>query len=213
MRIAGLLQLTDSPAMQAAWETAGKAALVEDHSLPTRLAAVSTLLVAPWSQQKPLSALVDSRQPTELQLAAVKALGNSDQEEVAESLLANWTGLVPKVQESIVDAFFARQDRLPQLLDAVEHDVVSTRQPGRDRCEQLTEHSHPAIRQRARQLLAGRTSDERAAVVRKYASALTLPRDPQRGEAVYTKDVCPLSQAGEQRGRDRTRSAGGPHAT
>jgi len=198
VRIAGLLQLTDSPAMQAAWETARKAALDEDQPLPTRLAAVSTLLVAPWSQQKPLRALLDSRQPTELQLAAIKALGNSDHNEVAESLLANWTGLVPKVQESIVDAFFARQDRLPQLLDAVERDVVSTANLGALRREQLTEHSHPAIRQRARQLLAGRTSDERAAIVRKYASALTLPRDPQRGEAVFAKTCARCHKLGNK---------------
>ncbi len=198
VRIAGMLQLTDSPAMQAAWETAGKAALDGEQPLPTRLAAVSTLLAAPWARQKPLRELLDSRQPTELQLAAVKALGNADHTEVAESLLANWTGLVPKVQEAIVDAFFARQDRLPQLLDAVGQGVVSPATLGALRREQLTEHSHPAIRQRARQLLAGRTNDERAVVVRNYASALTLPRDPKRGEAVFAKTCARCHRLGNK---------------
>lgn len=198
VRIAGLLQLSDSPAMQAAWETAVKAALDGERPLPTRLAAVSSLMVAPWPRQNPLRELLDSRHPAELQLAVVKALGNADHKDVAEFLLANWTGLVPRVQEAIIDAFFVRQDRLPQLLDAVEQDVVSAATLGALRREQLTEHSNPAIRKRARQLLAGRTNDERAAVVKQYASALKLPRDPQRGEAVFAKTCARCHRLGDK---------------
>jgi putative membrane-bound dehydrogenase-like protein len=198
VRVAGLLRLSDSPAMKRAWQTAGKSALDGEQPLATRLGAVSLLSVAPWSVQQPLQELLDSRQPTELQLAVVKALGNSDRKEVVGSLLANWTGLVPKVQESVVDALFARQDRLPLLLDAVQKGTVPAVSLGSLRREQLLEHGNLAIRERARRLLANRSSDDRAAVVERYAAALTLPRDPARGEAVFMKNCSKCHRLGDK---------------
>ena len=198
VRVAGLLQLSDSPAMQAAWVTALKTALDTQRPLQGRLDAVSLLKVAPWSQVQALRGLLDARQPTELQLAVVQSLGHSDHPAVAEALVANWSGLVPKVQESVVDAFFARQDRLPGLLDAVQREVVPAVTLSALRREQLIEHSNPAIRQQARLLLASRITDDRAAVLQRYASALTLPRDPRRGEAVYEKTCAKCHRLGNK---------------
>jgi putative heme-binding domain-containing protein len=198
VRIAGLLQLGDSPAMKAAWETAEKAAFDPERSLPSRLDAVALLAVAPWSRQKPLGELLNARQTTELQLAVVKTLGNSQESDVIEVLLANWAGLVPKVQDSVVDACFARQDRLPRLLDAVESGLVPAATLSALRREQLIEHGNKAIRERARQLLLGRLHDDRAPILRLYASALTLPRDPRRGEAVFRKNCAKCHKLGDQ---------------
>ena len=90
--------------------------------------------------------LLDGRQPTELQLAVVSAVAGSDHPAAAEALLANWSGLLPKVQESITDALFARQDRLPRLLDALEQGSVAMNSLGALRREQLSEHGNEAIR-------------------------------------------------------------------
>lgn len=198
VRVAGLLKLSDSSAMQAAWTTAGKTASNPARPLQTRVAAVSLLTVAPWSQQKPLRELLDARQPTQLQLAVVKAIAHTDHKEVPKYLLSNWTGLVPKVQESVVDALFARQDRLAQLLDAVERGIVPAVTLSALRREQLIEHSNQTIRKRARQLLLGQTNDDRAAVLRRYASALTLKRDPRRGEAVFAKTCAKCHRLGKK---------------
>jgi putative membrane-bound dehydrogenase-like protein len=197
VQIAGLLQLDDSPAMQAAWEAAAKAVLDGDRPLPARLAAVASLTVAPWPRQQVLRQLLDARQPAELQLAAVKALGNADHPDVAEALLENWSGLGPRVQESIVDALFTRQERLPRFLDAVERDVVPAVSISALRREQLLEHGNAALRQRARNLLTGRIND-RAEIVKRYTSALSLPRDARRGEAVYRKACARCHRLGDQ---------------
>ncbi|MFN0199565.1 MAG: PVC-type heme-binding CxxCH protein [Planctomycetaceae bacterium] len=196
--IAGLLELSDSPAMQAAWKTAGQSALDGDLELQKRLDSVALLAVAPWRQQQPLGVLLDARQPTELQLAVVNALGHSGDKAVSETLLANWSGLVPKVQDAIIDAFFARQDRLPNLLDAVEQGIVPPVSMSALRREQLSEHSNELIRERARRLLAGKINDDRAEIFKRYASALTLPRDPARGEAVFTKTCTKCHKIGEK---------------
>jgi putative membrane-bound dehydrogenase-like protein len=196
--VAGLLQLKDSAAMQVVWETAARTARDSDRPLAARLAAVTMLATAPWPRQKPLQELLDARQPDELQLAVVKALAGGDHADVAEPLLRNWQGLGPKVQEAIVDAFFARQDRLPRFLDAVEGKVVPIVTISALRREQLLEHGNAALRKRARNLLAGRTSDDGAEAIRKYASALTLPRDPRRGEVVYSKTCARCHRLGEK---------------
>ncbi|HVC95724.1 MAG TPA: PVC-type heme-binding CxxCH protein [Pirellulales bacterium] len=198
VHIAGLLQLSDSPLMQAAWKTAEKTALDSERSLQSRLDAVSLLAVAPWSRQRPLRELLDARQTTELQLAVVKALGNSDEGDVADVLLENWAGLVPKVQDSVVDAFFARQDRLPRLLAAVEKGLVPGATMSALRREQLIEHGNTAIRERARQLLVGRIHDDRVPVLQLYASALTLSRDPRRGQAVFVKTCAKCHKLADQ---------------
>lgn len=198
MRVAGVLQLSKSPAMQAAWSKAATIASGDTQPLPARLAAVATLAVAPWEQQQGLKDLLDSRQPPELQQAVVKAISNSNDPAVPESLLTNWTGLAPKVQELIVDALFARQDRLPGLLDAIEQDRVPAVTLNALRREQLTEHSNQTIRERARALLASRVNDERAAVIKRYTAALALPRDPKHGEAVFMKTCAKCHKLGNK---------------
>lgn len=198
IRIAGLLQLNDSPAMQAAWTSAGKVALDDERPLPGRLAAVSLLSVAPWTQQKALQELLGVKQPTELQLAVVKAFSRSNDEDVRGALLSEWTSLVPKVQDAVIDACFARKERLTWLLDAVKDETVPVAALSSLRREQLTEHSDPAIRQRARELLVQRVNDERLAVIKKYQSALTLARDPKHGEEVYLKTCAKCHKLGDK---------------
>lgn len=198
VQVAGLLQLHDSPAMQAAWKSAVDTARNEDQPLPRRLAAVSLLSVAPWQHQQPLHELLAARHPAELQLAVVKAFSRADHEEVRESLFANWAGLGPKVQEAVVDACFSRQDRLPWLLDAVEQELVPATMISALRREQLSEHGDDAIRERARELLARRVNDDRAAVIKRYQNALTLPRDPRHGEELYLKTCARCHKLGDK---------------
>jgi putative membrane-bound dehydrogenase-like protein len=198
LRCAGLLRLTDSSAMRAAWEAAGQAALDDERPLPARLLALSLLAVAPWELQKPILELLDARHPAELQSAAVKVLARSDHADVAGALLSKWLGLAPAVQESIVDALFLRQDRMSRLLDALESGTVPPASLSSLRREQLSEHSNTAIRQRARALLAGRVSDERAAVLKRYQAALALPRDPSSGQAVFQKTCSRCHRLGQE---------------
>ncbi len=181
------LKLTESPAMQRAWDVTRTISLDSEQPLPARLDAVSILAAAPWSRIEELRVLLDARQPTQLQLAVVSAMGHSENPGVAETLLANWSGLLPKVQESITDALFARQERLPKLLDALEQEVVSPNSISALRREQLIEHDNKAIRARANKLLSGRANDDRAAVIKKYETALTLARDPHLGAIVFEK--------------------------
>jgi len=198
LQLVGPLKLNESPAMQRAWDVSGTIALDSEQSLPARLNAVSILSAGPWPRLERLRVLLDARQPTELQLSVVSAVARSDHPGAAKALLANWSGLLPKVQESITDALFARQDRLPMLLDALEQGSVPANSLGALRREQLASHGNGAIRTRARKLLAASVSDDRAAVIRKYEPALALPRDSRHGAAVFEKTCSRCHKLGGQ---------------
>src|SRR5262249_41235106 len=128
----------------------------------------------------------------------VRALGNADHPDVPDALLANWTGLGPQVQEAVVDAFFARQDRLARLLDAIDEEIIPASTLSALRREQLLEHGQAALRQRARRAFAGGVNAARAGVIKQYATALTLPRDPRSGEAVYAKTCARCHRLGDR---------------
>ena len=132
------------------------------------------------------TAQLDPRQPPEIQLAAVDALASGDDPSVAGVLLANWDTLSPKVQERILDVLFAHRSRLPGLLDAIEQKTVAPASLTSLRRAQLLDDSDPVIRRRAQALLS-RAGDDRSAVLKSYQSALTLPRDVERGRAVFEK--------------------------
>ena len=128
------------------------------------------------------------------------------QPDVAELLLAAWTGYSPAVRREVVEALFARADRLPQLLTAIEQKKVLSNQLEPLRVEQLRKHPNAKIRERAGALLAGQAAPDRQKMVEDYRAALDLKADAARGKAVFKKN-CTLSSAGERGRRGRPRPA------
>ena len=187
LKIAGLLKLNDSPAMQATWESANKIALDFDRDEKDRAAAISVLHAAPWSQRAKLAALLNSRQPLALQLATVGAVSSGDADEVSDLLLAGYQGLSPKMQEAVIDAHFARRERIPKLLDAMKRGVVAPASLNGLRRAQLLETSDKKIGLLARRLLVSASTDDRAKVVESYRPALKLKRDIKRGKLVFER--------------------------
>jgi len=189
MRLAGLLHLTKSPFMNEAWSRSVRLALNQELPLATRQVALALLADAPWTHLQRLGELLTAQNPSELQIPAIQILQASQQPEVAEILLARWNGLLPQVQEVMVNALFARTDRLEQLLRGLEDGVVPVASIAALRREQLLNHPVPSIRERAARALKSVVADDREGVVAEYRPALSLERDPQRGAAVFER-VC-----------------------
>lgn len=99
------------------------------------------------------TAILNPRQPLELQLAAVEVFSGCDDRRVAEVLLANWNGYSPQVQSAVLAAIFNRTNRLPALLDAAEQGAVPPATIDAIRRVNLLESPDPAIRRRAQGLL------------------------------------------------------------
>jgi putative membrane-bound dehydrogenase-like protein len=161
-----------------------------DQPLSDRVAAVRLLAYGPPEESlHVLADLLEPQNPGELQLAAVRALSLLDHPRVATVLLGPWDRYSPPVRREVLEALFARAERLTQLLDAIEHRQVRAGQIEPARLDRLRKHPDAAIRRRAQQLLAGQVSPDRRKVIDAYRPALGLPADRLLGKAVFKK-VC-----------------------
>ncbi len=132
--------------------------------------------------------LLTPQTPPEVQSAMVRALSLHPQPDVADRLLAGWSSYSPSVRREVVEALFARADRLPHLLDAIDKKKVLSNQLEPLRLEQLRKHPNGDIRKRAQRLLAGQATPERQKIVAAYRDALEEKADPTRGKAVFKKN-------------------------
>ena len=154
-----------------------------------RLAAVRLLGHGPNAVAGPaLQPLLTPRHSAELQLAAVRALALQDNAKVADMLLEGWTGYSPLVRREVIEALYARKDRITKLLDAVEQKKVLAGQIETARRDQLRKHPDTDLRKRA-------VSLRRASVEpsRRRSSTTIAPHStstPRRRRADVFKRVC-----------------------
>lgn len=198
LRLAGMLRLTESPAMKAAWSSALATAMNDGNAVAKRVAAITLLSAAPVEQNRKLTGLLDAKQPQDVQLAVVRSLSASTSDDVPAALMANFAGLSPDVRLTILDAICSRSDRLPKLLDLIEQQTISPGDLPAIRRVQLLEHSNAALRTRAAKLLVPATSAERKASFERYRAALGSSRDAAAGKQVFEKSCAKCHQLGKE---------------
>jgi putative membrane-bound dehydrogenase-like protein len=159
-------------------------------SLSERVFAAHLLGFGPFEvAAKPLQNLLSPLNPTEMQLASIRALSLHDDASIPVALLAAWQSYSPNVRREVLEAIFARGDRLPYLFKAIEDKKVLAGQIEPFRLTQLRKHSDLQIRQKALSLFAAQVAADRQKVVDAYRPAFGLNADTQRGKAVF-KRVC-----------------------
>ncbi len=179
--------------MRPLFERAAAVSRDPKRPLADRLAAVRLLGRGPYAPAASAAPeLLNPQTPPELQSAMVRALSLHTRPEVADLLLAAWSGYSPTVRREVVESLFARADRLPRLLAALEEKKVLANQLEPLRVEQLRKHPNAQIRERAVRVLAGQAAPERQKVVADYRAALELKADAGRGKAIFKKNctVC-----------------------
>ena len=169
---------------------AAKKAKDQKLSVEARQAALRLLSFGQFSQvRETLTSLLQPTEPLPLQLAAIRALSNQDDKGIANVLLSVWSSSGPAVRREIVEAEFARKDRLVSLLQAMEEGRIRPGDLEPSRREQLKRHTDGSIRTRADKLFKATTTNDRAKVVDSYRDALKMASDAGRGKAVF-KRVC-----------------------
>jgi len=153
-----------------------------------RLSAVRLLALAPpATTMDSLETLLSPTESQDLQLAAVRAIAGKADARVASVLLTSWDNASPVVRREVLEALFARSERLQALLTAIEHNKVKAGQLEPARLAQLRKHPDPKLRDRAVKLLIGQATPERRKIVEAYRPALELKRDAVRGKAIFKK--------------------------
>ena len=181
---------------------ARKTAANERASLADRLAAVETLGLSDLAtERKLLTSLLDTRQPQQVQSAALRTLSRFAGADVATVILSNWQGYSPAVRVQATEVLFARPERILALLDAIEAGEARPQDLEPARIQFLRQHKQANIRTRAEKLLADVQLARRQDVVEAYQSALTMAGDPARGKQVFTK-TCAACHRVENQGHE-----------
>jgi putative membrane-bound dehydrogenase-like protein len=154
-----------------------------------RTAALRLLGYGPFTYAvEAAPALLAPQNAAEVQIAIVRALSLHNDRKVADLLLASWGSYGPAVRREVLEAVFARPDRLTALLDAIEKKTVRAGELDPFRIDQLRRHPDRPLRKRAQLLLAAQVAPDRQKIVAGYRPALDLPADAGRGKVVFQKN-------------------------
>ncbi len=177
-----LLQRLVTSAQQSAGNEQAKAA--------DRVESIQTLALSTFAETHELFAkLLSSRQPQEVQHAAIVTLDKFNDPKVGELLLTAWPTLSPRLKSPAADALFARVDRLKRLLIEAEKGEFPLAELEPPRVQLLLSHKDPAIQSHAKKLLANLKVSKRQDVVEAYRGALKLAGESARGKQLFGK-VC-----------------------
>jgi putative membrane-bound dehydrogenase-like protein len=170
----------------------------KEASLAQRGAAIRLLAFADLKlATKKIPAFLSPQVAQPLQRAAVSALGGQDSDQVAETLLAGWRTYSPQVRRDVVDGLASKPARIQMLLSAVEAGTVKRGDIERATKQLLLKHPTASLRQRAKKLLGGDVSTNRAKVVADYQDVLKLTGNSSRGQQIFKKKCSVCHRVGD----------------
>ena len=177
-------------------------ALDEKRPSPRRVEAINMLVLGAFTDVSSLfGKLVDPHQGQDVQQAALAALARFTEPEVTAVLLEAWPRLSPRLRAVASDALFARPNRLPALLDAIEQGKLSPAELESARIAGLLSHPDPTIRDRAQRLLGVLKPARRQDVVDAYQPVLSMRGDAARGKQTFQK-ICAACHRAEGVGQE-----------
>ena len=159
---------------------------------------------------------------SDLQLAALEALGSYREPAVADVLIDAWPKLTPTLRDKTTTLLLSRTDRIAKLLDAIEAKKISPAQLSIAAKATLGRQKSPALAARIAQLIGDGSSTNRTEVINTYLVAMGLKErrllavadgkmpsllapDPARGAKVY-ESTCMVCHKFAGKGNDI-----GPH--
>ena len=167
----------------------GNEARDSSNTLDFRLLCLRIVSHAAWPTVKAtLVPFVNNEPNVELRIAALRALAAQQDKEVPALLMKLWPSAAPSVRREILEAMLRQPVRVNVLLDEIDAKRLKASELDPLRTKQLSNHKDPAIRERAKKLLANNLPADRAKVLMEYQAALTLKGDAKRGKEIFKKD-------------------------
>lgn len=152
---------------------------------PLRLEAVRLLGTISFAEAGgALVPLLDADQPQQMQLAAVSALDDLGDAQVAPALLERFATFSPQVRAAALSALLKRPQRAMALLNAIGAGTMHPVDVPSAQATFLLRHRDPQVRALAAKLLkpAGHGLD---AAIKALQPALEMQGDAQKGHAIY----------------------------
>lgn len=136
-----------------------------------------------------LESSLNPNQPSEIQIAAVRALTQMPGTNGGTALVRkeHWNGYTPAVREAVLSAMTAQTNFVQALLSGIESGDVPPWTVNPERRNNLMKHKDELIRNRAVALFKDLQSGDRMNVYEEYKSVLALTPNAANGHAVFTR--------------------------
>jgi putative heme-binding domain-containing protein len=144
-----------------------------------------------------LTSLAQPTQDQSIRVAAMGALAKQQGSDPWPPLLDGFSAETPVIRRALVDGLLANTERTKLLLDAIEAGQIKTSELDVAHVNRLTNHRDAGVKQRARELLAAATPQDRAQALADYQPVLQMNGDALRGQAVFEKNCAACHKIGE----------------
>ncbi len=200
----GLRKAFNAPATVSLEPAAGEAVRAAEHDADAAVASAARDLVrlmkieSPEERSRRIEGLAgrvgDPEAEPELRLAAVRELAAENDPAVTTRLIASFGSSTPQVREAILEACFARADRLPAVVDALEAGALPASACTALHRAALERHPDAALAERAHAQFAKLLANLDGQIA-DYSRALGKPRDRARGAALFKQHCGTCHQA------------------
>ena len=162
----------------------------DDEAVPTAQRAVATRLLGYTNFGQTgdvLQQLLHARNPPELQLAALAALAQQNNERAGALLTeeSTWASYTPRVRSAVIAALVSKPKLVGVLFDAVERGVVAASDISSVDRRRLMESKQTKISERATALFEELEGGKRMQVYQAYREALTASADVASGKSIF----------------------------
>jgi putative membrane-bound dehydrogenase-like protein len=175
---------------------AARISVDSQRSLQSRKEAVAFL--AHGDSIEPLSALLQSQPPAELQIAAVRGLAQFHREDVPAALLPLWPKLEAKARGEVIAALAARPKWTASLLDALVQGRIEKTSFTAQHIQALANHSDAGVARRAREIFTVTTNSEREQIIQRLMPATRMQGDVAAGRKTYTERCAACHRFGNE---------------
>ncbi len=175
-----------------------------DATLPakTRAEAIRTLALSDFAAEKDyLLPLLDYQQPKVVQSAVISALGQFNDPQVAEVLLAPWSRYSPDLRSEALNVLLTRLAWTQNLLEAALKGRIPASHLSLPQLKLLAESRDAKVKAMAEKLFKDRNVGRRSDVVKKYRNSLELAGRWETGRQVFQKN-CTACHRLENQGRE-----------
>ncbi len=180
--------LDDVPSLRPIVKAASQTALNNKQPPAARRAAAGLLFLNPQRRAGDVEVaaeLLAPQTPLEVQIAVAERLTSQNDAELYALLLAGWTSYSPTLQTEILMALAERKQGAKLLLARLEQGDIQASAITPVVRERLLAHPDAALRAKLAQQLETATSADRRQVLVRYASALSLPGNAERGQQLF----------------------------
>ena len=176
-------------------QEAQKIAANENISSAKRAEAINLMaLQNPKNDVAFLESLITPDVPTDIQLAAIKALNKIPDTTISIFILENWPSLSPGIRDAAINTFITEPFSVPRislLLQSIAKGKITKAELGWPVTVILMRDIPDSLKEYARTLLSGKKED-RNPVIKEYEASLRLKGDATKGKMVYVANclVC-----------------------